>query len=131
MATDLMLDWGTYTQIIGSGDGYTTLSGTTAVISTTIDLETDGYYGAIIVPNVNFDSTPTDHVDVKVYGVTDGTNADNSPIDVWRIDKGTDPCRISRPVDGYPRIMVTMAQSGATDSHDVQCYYKPVRGITS
>ena len=131
MATDLKLSWATQAQIIGSGDGYTTLSGTTAVLSSDVDLETEGYYGAQIVPEVKFDSTPTDHVDVKVYGSLDGTNYDDSPIAVWRIDKATDPHQISRRVEGFAHIAVAMVQSGATDSHDVRCYCQAFRGITS
>ena len=131
MATDLKYSWATQQQIIGAADGYETCSGTTPVASSDIDLETDGYFGVQIVPEVNFDSTPTDYVDVKVYGSLDGTNYDDTPLYTRRIDKATDPNQISFSIEGYAHLKVTMTQSGSTDSHDVRCYCQRYRGITS
>ena len=66
--------WGSQTQIIGSGDGYTTLSGTTESLSSDVDLETNGYEGAHVIVEINYDASPTDEVTINFYGSLDGTN---------------------------------------------------------
>ena len=57
--------WTSSSQIIGTGDGWVTLSGTTESLSSNVDLQTNGYEGAHIIVEVNFDATPTDDVDVE------------------------------------------------------------------
>jgi len=58
-------NWAAQAQIEGSGDGYTTLSGTTEEFSADIDLETNGYEGAHIIVEIDYDSDPTDEVKIK------------------------------------------------------------------
>jgi hypothetical protein len=53
-------NWATQSQIAGSGDGYITLSGTTESYSSDVDLETNGYEGAHVIVEINYDATPTD-----------------------------------------------------------------------
>jgi hypothetical protein len=112
-------------QIVGTSDGYVTLSSTTEIFSSNIDLETEGYEGCHIIVEVNFDATPTDDVDVKVYGSLDGTNYDDTPMTTRRIDKGTDPNQITVIVTGVAHCRLGIVQTGGTDSHDVRSYRKP------
>jgi hypothetical protein len=123
--------WATQTQIIGTGDGWVTLSGTTPTESGDVDLETDNYVGAVITPEVDFDSTPTDYVDVKVYWSLDGTNYSDTPDQTLRIDKATDPNQRTMKVWDVPHFKVAMVQTGSTDSHNVRCYCQRVEGITA
>ena len=119
--------FGSQTQIIGSGDGYTTLSGTTESYSSDVDLETNGYEGAHVIVEVDFDATPTDDVDVKIYGSLDGTNYDDVAMFSQRLDNGTDPCQVSFIVRDVLHFRVGVVQTGSTDSHDVRAYYQPWR----
>ena len=121
--------WEAAAQIIGTGDGWVTCSGTTPVVSSDVDFETSGQFGAHVIAEVNFDSTPTDYVDVKLYGSLDGTNYDDTPYATKRIDKATDPNQISLLLSGdFAHHLVTMTQSGATDSHDVRAYLQKFTG---
>jgi hypothetical protein len=61
MAT-ISKNWASQSQIIGTGDGYVTLSGTTESFSSDVDLETNGYEGAHIIIEINYDATPADEV---------------------------------------------------------------------
>lgn len=119
---NLGYDWVAQTQLIGTEDGWATLSGTTPTASGDVDLETDDLVGAMITPEVDFDSTPTDYVDVKVYYSLDGSNYSDTPDQILRIDKATDPNQRAMKIIGVPHFIVTMAQTGSTDSHNVRCY---------
>ena len=117
------------TQIISTGGGWSTLSGTTEIYSDAINFQTDGELGASIHFEVNFDSTPTDHVDFKLYGSNDGTTYARVPFRTIRLDKATDTNITTHVVEGNrPYVRVGASQSGATDSHDVRCYYKQYTG---
>jgi len=109
-------------QIIGSGDGYVTLSGTTESFSSDVDLETNGYDGSHVIVEVNFDSTPTDDVEVAIYGSLDGSNYDDTPIFSQQIDKDTDPNQISLVIKDLLHFRIGVKQTGSTDSHDVRAY---------
>lgn len=114
-------------QIIGTGDGYVTLSGTTESYSSDVDLETNGYEGAHVVVEVNFDATPTDDVDVKFYPSLDGTNYDDIGKNVVRFDSGTDPNQQSFIITDWAHFRVGVVQTGSTDSHDVRSYVQAWR----
>jgi hypothetical protein len=122
-------NWETVAQIIGTTDGYVTLSGTTPSNSSDIDFETSGEFGAHVIVEVNFDSTPTNYVDVKLYGSLDGSNYADTPYATRRIDKATDPNQIDVPLDGrFAHHIVSVVQTGSTDSHDVRAYIQKYTG---
>ncbi len=59
MAT-IKKNWASQSQIEGVSDAYTTLSGTTEEYSSDVDLETNGYEGAHVTVEIDYDATPTD-----------------------------------------------------------------------
>jgi hypothetical protein len=122
--------WATQTQIVGTDDGWVTLSGTTPTESSDVDLETDNYLGAVIVPEVDFDSTPTDYVDVYVYYSQDGINYNDTPDQTRRISNATDPNQIDLEVTNRQHFKVALVQSGSTDNHNVRCYCSRYHGIS-
>lgn len=109
-------------QIIGSGDGYTTLSGTTESFSSDVDLETNGYSGSHIIVEMDYDATPTDEVEISVYGSLDGTNYDDTPIFAQQGDHDTDPQQLSFVVMDLLHFRIGSKQTGSTDSHNVRAY---------
>ena len=63
-------NWASAVQIIGSGDGFLTLSGTTESFSSDVDLESNGYEGAHLIVEINYDASPSDEVEISLYGST-------------------------------------------------------------
>lgn len=126
MAT-ISRSFGTLAQIIGTGDAYVTLSGTTESFSSDVDLETNGYEGAHVIVEVNFDDTPTDHVDCFIYGSLNGTDYDDSPYGSFRLDKGIDPHQVSFIVRDLLHFRIGVKQTGSTNSHDVRAYIQAWR----
>jgi len=121
MAT-IKKNWAAQSQIEGTGDGYTTLSGTTEEYSADVDLETNGYEGAHVIVEINYDASPTDEVKIKLYGSLDGTNYDDSPI--WEIQgsKSVDPQQLSFIIKDLAHFRLGFQQTGSTNSHDVRAY---------
>jgi hypothetical protein len=121
MAT-IKKNWAAQTQIEGTGDGYTTLSGTTEEYSADVDLETNGYEGAHVIVEINYDASPADEVNIKLYGSLDGTNYDDTPI--WEIqgDKSIDPQQLSFIIKDLAHFRLGFQQTGSTNSHDVRAY---------
>lgn len=119
--------WAAVVQALGSGDGFATLSGTTESFSSDVDLETDGYEGAHVIVEVDFDATPTDNVLIGIYGSLDGTNFDDIPAAVYAFDKAIDPNQQSFIVTGYAHFRVGAKQTGSTNSHDVRVYHQRFR----
>ena len=115
-------NWAAQAQIEGSGDGYTTLSGTTEEFSADIDLETNGYEGAHIIVEIDYDSDPTDEVKIKLYGSLDGINYDDTPIWEMQGDKSVDPQQLSFIIKDLAHFRLGFQQTGATDSHNVRAY---------
>jgi hypothetical protein len=131
MAT-LGYSYGDWTQIIGTGDGWVTLSGTTETFSTVVDK--NGYLGVELRCEVNFDPTPTDNVDWTLYPCDDGTpsNPDDVGVPLARFDKATDPNQQTFDDDsGHRYVRVGAKQTGSTDTHDVRCYYRLYRVTSS
>jgi len=126
MAT-ISKSWGSDTYIEATDSTYTTLSGTTEEYSSDVDLETDGYEGAVVTAEVDFDATPTDDVIVSVYASLDGSNYDTEPLFSFTIDNGTDPAQVSFVVTDVPHFRLGIKQTGSTDSHDVRAHYQPWR----
>ena len=121
MAT-IKKNWSSATQIEGTGDSYTTLSGTTEDFSADVDLETNGYEGAHVIVEIDYNATPTDEVKIKLYGSLDGTNYDDTPIWEMQGDKSQDPQQLSFIVKDLAHFKLGFQQSGSTDSHDVRAY---------
>jgi hypothetical protein len=115
-------NWSDPQQIAGVSDGYITLSGVTEQYSSDIDLETNGYDGAHVVVEVNFDTTPTDYVDVALYASLDGVNYDDTSMWGQRIDKLTSPNQISFIIRDLAHARVGVKQTGNVNSHDVRMY---------
>jgi hypothetical protein len=115
-------NWATQGQIAGSGDGYITLSGTTESYSSDVDLETNGYEGAHVIVEINYDATPTDEVKIKLYGSLDGTNYDDTPIWEMQADNGTNLQQLSFIIKDLAHFRIGLQQTGSTDSHDVRAY---------
>lgn len=120
-------DYDAEVQIIGTKGGYVTLSGTTLSYSSVVDMDLKG--GAEVAIEVNFDSTPTDHVDVYFFPARDGTAPPNDPDDTGkflaRIDKGTDPNQMTFDIPWANRYWrIGVKQTGSTDSHDVRAYVR-------
>jgi len=126
MAT-ISRSWTDQTQVIGTGNGWVTLSSTTESLSSAVDLATGGYDGAQITVEVDFDSTPTDDVDVRVYGSLNGSDFDDSALTALRVDKDTDPHQVTFVVRDLAQFRIGAAQTGSTDSHNVRAYYRAWR----
>jgi len=124
MAT-ISKNWAAQSQIEGAADAYTTLSGTTEEYSADVDLETNGYEGAHVIVEINYDATPTDEVNINIYGSLDGTNYDDTPIWSMQGDSGTDPQQLSFIVKDLAHFRIGVQQTGSTDSHDVRAYVQP------
>ncbi|OHB77103.1 MAG: hypothetical protein A2Z25_11870 [Planctomycetes bacterium RBG_16_55_9] len=115
-------NWDSQSQIMGTDDGYVTLSGTTESYSSDVDMETNGYEGAHVTVEINYDASPTNEVHIKLYGSLDGANYDDTPI--WEIqgDKSIDPQQLSFLVKDLAHFRIGVKQTGSTDSHDVRAY---------
>lgn len=115
-------NWNSQSQMIGTGDGYITLSGTTESYSSDVDLETNGYEGAHVTIEMDYDASPTDEIKVKLYGSLDGSNYDDTPI--WEIqgDHDVDPQQLSFIIKDLAHFRIGVQQSGSTDSHNVRAY---------
>ncbi len=124
MAT-LKKKWAAQSQIIGSGDGYITLSGTTEIFSSDVDLESEGYEGAHVIVEMNYDPGPTDEVKIKLYGSLDGIDYDDTPIWEMQGDHDVDPQQLSFIIKDLAHFRIGIQQTGAADSHDVRVYIQP------
>lgn len=123
-----MASWDGRIQIIGTTNGYITLSGVTEVLSSNVTIETrdirGGWDGVMIDVEVDFDATPTDDVEVNIYGSLDGVTYDNVPLYSFIVSKDLDPSILSFRIDYIPNLKVGIKQTGATDSHNVRVYMK-------
>lgn len=117
-------NWTSQSQIIGTGDGWVTLSGTTETFSSDVDLQTNGYEGAHLIVEVDYDASPTDEVKIKLYGCLDGSNYDDTPIWEMQGDKSTDPQQLSFIVKDLAHFRIGVQQTGSTDSHNVRAYVR-------
>ncbi len=113
-------NWASQSQIIGTSDGYVTLSGTTESYSSDVNLETNGYEGAHVTVEINYDSSPTDEVKIKLYGSLDGSNYDDTPIWEMQGDKSVDPQQLSFVIKDLAHFRIGVQQAGSTASHDVR-----------
>jgi hypothetical protein len=130
MAT-IKKNWASQSQFEGTGDGYTTLSGTTEEYSSDVDMETNGYEGAHVTVEIDYDATPTDEVKIKLYGSLDGSNYDDTPIWEMQADKGVDPQQLSFIIKDLAHFRLGFQQTGSTNSHNVRAYVQPWNYITA
>lgn len=114
--------WAALAQIIGSGDGYITLSGTTESFSSNINLETNGFEGCHIIVEIDYDASPTDEVEIAIYGSLDGTSYDDTPIWSMQGDKTQDPQQLSFIIKDLAHCRIGVKQTGSTNSHNVRAY---------
>lgn len=121
MAT-ISKNWASAVQIIGSGDGFITLSGMTESFSSDVDLESNGYEGAHLVVEINYDASPSDEVEISLYGSLDGSNYDDTPLWTIQGDSGTDPQQLSFIIKDLAHFRIGVKQTSSTDSHDVRAY---------
>jgi len=117
-------NWTSATQIIGTGDGYVTLSSTTESFSSNVDMVTNGYEGAHVIVEMDYDATPTDEVEISIYGSLDGTNYDDTPLWSMQGDKSVDPQQLSCIVRDVAHFRIGVKQTGSTDSHNVRAYVR-------
>jgi hypothetical protein len=117
-------NWTSQTQIIGTGNGWVTLSGTTEIFSFDVDLQTNGYEGAHLVVEVDYDASPTDEVKIRLYGSLDGSNYDDTPVWEMQGDKNTDPQQLSFIIKDLAHFRVGIQQTGSTDSHNVRAFVR-------
>ena len=115
-------NWASQSQIIGTGDSYVTLSGTTESYSSDVDMETYGYEGAHVTLEIDYDESPTDEVKIKLYGSLDGSNYDDTPIWEMQGDKSVDPQQLSFVVRDLAHFRIGVQQTGSTNSHNVRAY---------
>jgi len=130
MAT-IKKNWAAQSQIEGVSDAYTTLSGTTEEYSSDVDMETNGHEGAHVIVEIDYDSSPTDEVKIKLYGSLDGSNYDDTPIWEMQADKSVDPQQLSFIVKDLAHFRLGFQQTGSTDSHNVRAYVQPWNYISS
>lgn len=121
MAT-IKKNWAALAQVIGAGDSYITLSGTTEIFSSDVDMETDGYEGAHVIVEMDYDGTPTNEVEISLYGSLDGTNYDDTPVWSMQGDMSIDPQQLSFIIKDLAHFRIGVKQTGSTDSHDVRAY---------
>lgn len=120
MAT-ITKSWSTKGQIIGTSDGYVVQTSSYAY-SSGVDLQTNGYEAAHVIVEADFAATPTDDLDVTVFGSLDGTDFDDVGVNTIRIDNATDPAQISLIVHDLAYFRIGTKQTGSTDSHSARCY---------
>lgn len=131
MATPFGYAYDTEAQVLGTSDGYVTLSGTTEQYTSVIDC--NQWLGAVVAVEVNFDSTPTDDVIVTLYRCRDATptNPDDVGQVLGTLSKAVDPNQRTFVISGEARyVRIGVKQSGATDSHDVRAYSTKFRVST-
>ena len=115
-------NWASQSQIIGTSDSYITLSGTTESYSSDVDMETNGYEGAHVTIEIDYDATPTDEVAIKLYGSLDGSNYDDTPIWKMQGDKSVDPQQLSFVVRDLAHFRIGAQQTGSANSNNVRAY---------
>jgi hypothetical protein len=115
--------WDNESQIMGTSDNYVTLSGTTESLSSYFDMKTNGYEGAMLFVDINFDATPTDNVTINVYPARSGSIQQDTPIWTKKYLAANGNVKDGIPIDvSLPYGRAGAVQDGSTDSHDVRMY---------
>lgn len=117
-------NWSSQNQIIGSGDSWITLSGTTESFSSNVDMVTNGLEGAHLIVEIDYDNTPTDNIKIKLYGSLNGSDYDDTPVWEMQGDKNIDPQQLSLIIKDLAHFRISVQQTGSTDSHNVRAYVR-------
>lgn len=102
--------------------------GSTEVFTSAVDLATSGYQGAILVVKGTFVATPTDDLDINVYGSLDGTyNGNENPLLAYSLEKVDGGENITQPIPIFtvPNFRIGLKSSGTTDTIDAKVSIKP------
>jgi len=95
-----------------------TLSTTTESKTGSIDCRT--YWSLQLTIDINYDATPTANIAIYIYGSKDGTNFDDTPMDLIAGDKSKDPEQLTLMIFNPPAyLQVGFVQDDSTDSHDI------------
>lgn len=121
---NIIKNWISQNQVIGTGDEWVTLSGTTEVYSSDVDMVTNGFEGAHLIVEIDYDSSPTDHVKIKLYGSINGTDYDDTPIWEMQGDQSIDPQQLSFIIKDLAHFRIGIQQTGSTNSHNVRAYVR-------
>lgn len=109
-----------------------TLTDDTEILSSDVDLETNGYVGAHVIVDVNFGTTPEYGVIVSVYGGLDTTDYDDTPIFSQSLDEDTDPNQVSFVIQDLLHFKVGVTQGGTvTDDAVVSVKYQAWNYVSS
>jgi len=95
-----------------------TLSGTTESLTGTIDCES--YWSVQITVDIDHNASPTDEVEIHLYGGAVSGAMDDLPFAVQIADHDVDPCQLTILVPDPPAYLrVGFVQTGSTDSHEI------------
>lgn len=114
--------WAAQGQIIGVADGYITLSNQVEQYSSDVDLETNGYEGAHVIVEIDYQAAPSHEVKIKLYGSLDGSDYDDTPIWEMQGDRDVDPQQLSFIVKDLAHFRLGVQQDGDGDAHTVRAY---------
>ena len=103
---------------------YDTLSGTTEEYTSAVDMVTNGYLGAHVEVDLNFDATPTDNLIINVWTSLDGSTWSDIAANSITVDNGTDPAQLGFVVEGWAYFRIGVVQDGSTDTHDFRVSYR-------
>lgn len=95
------------------------LDDTVEKITSSVDLETGGYYASHVVVIIEFGATPEYNAVVSLYGSLDGSNFDTTPMFSQEIDKTTDPNQISLIIQDVAHFRIGIKQSGVVTNDAV------------
>lgn len=88
-------------------------------ITSSVDLETNGYYASHVVIIVDFGASPEYNAIVSLYGSLDGSNFDTTPMFSQEIDKDTDPNQISLIIQDVAYFRIGIKQGGVVTNDAV------------
>ena len=102
--------------------------GSSEVFTNDVDLETNGYQGAILLIKGTFVASPTDDLEIKVYGSLDGDYSGNeNPVLAYTLEKvdGGENVMQTVPIFTVPHFRIGLKSSGTTDTIDAKVTVKP------
>ena len=102
--------------------------GSSEVFTGDVDLETNGYQGALLEVKGTFVASPTDDLEIRVYGSLDGNYSGNeNPVLAYTLEKvdGGENIMQTVPIFTVPHFRVGLKSSGTTDTIDAKVTVKP------
>ena len=116
--------WTATTFINAATEAYDTLAGTTEEYTSAVNMVTNGYLGAHVEVDLNFDATPTDNLIINVWTSLDGSTWSDIAANSITVDNGTDPAQLGFVVEGWAYFRIGVVQDGSTDTHDFRVSYR-------